>query len=94
MSANQTPGHGAINLFRKTRLADLENLFAQIVLLCDGLSIINPKDISIDGSIFKANVSKKNFFDPKAIERLKTKIGQMLGLSPKGDFGKKPTINN
>ena len=52
LSANQFPDHGTINLFRKNHLKDLENLFAQIVILCDGLGIVNPTDISIDGSIF------------------------------------------
>ncbi len=85
LSANQTPDHGTINLFRKSHLLDLENLFAQIVLLCDGLGIINPKDISIDGSIFKANASKRNFLDQEAITKLKTKIGQMLAEAQKID---------
>lgn len=85
LSANQTPDHGTINLFRKSHLLDLENLFAQIVLLCDGLGIINPKDISIDGSIFKANASKRNFLDQEAIKKLKTKIGQMLEEAQKID---------
>lgn len=85
LSANQTPDHGTINLFRKTHLIDLENIFAQIVLICDGLGIIDPKDISIDGSIFKANASTKKFLDQEAIEKLKIKIGQMLAEAQKID---------
>lgn len=85
LSANQTPDHGTINLFRNSHLADLENLFAQIVILCDGLGIIDPKDISIDGSILKANGSKKNFLDQEAIAKLKIKIGQMLEEARKID---------
>lgn len=85
LSANQTPDHGTINLFRQGHLADLENLFAQIVILCAGLGIIDPRDISIDGSIFKANASKRNFLDQAAIAKLKIKIGRMLDEAQKID---------
>jgi len=78
LSANQFPDHGTINLFRKDHLKDLENLFAQVVILCDGLGIINPADISIDGSIFKANASKNSTYDKEAITKLKKKIGEIL----------------
>ena len=78
LSANQFPDHGTINLFRKDHLKDLENLFAQIVMLCDGLGIVNLADISIDGSIFKASASKKSTYDQEAITKLKKKIGEIL----------------
>ena len=78
LSANQFPDHGTINLFRKNHLKELENLFAQIVILCDGLGIIDPSDISIDGSIFKANASKKSSYDQATITKLKKKIGEIL----------------
>lgn len=78
LSANQFPDHGTINLFRKDHLKDLENLFAQVVILCDRLGIIDPTDISIDGSIFKANASKKSTYDQATITKLKKKIGEIL----------------
>jgi len=78
LSANQFPDHGTINLFRKNHLEDLENLFAQVVVLCDGLGIIDPSDISIDGSVFKASASKKSTYDKEAIAKLKKKIGGIL----------------
>lgn len=75
LSANQFPDHGTINLFRKDHLKDLEDLFAQVVVLCDRLGIIDPSDISIDGSVFKANASKKSTYDKETIAKLKKKIG-------------------
>lgn len=78
LSANQCPDHGTINLFRKGHLDDLENLFSQIVILCDGLNIIDPSDISIDGSIFKANASKKTTYTDEAVKKLKKKIREIL----------------
>lgn len=85
LSANQCPDHGTINLFRKNHLKDLENLFAQVVVLCDGLGIINPRDISIDGSVFKANACKKSTYDSKAISKLKKKIKEILQEAEKID---------
>jgi len=78
LSANQFPDHGTINLFRKNHLKDLENLFAQVVILCNRLGIIDPTDISIDGSIFKASASKKLNYNQKTITKLKKKIGEIL----------------
>lgn len=78
LSANQFPDHGTINLFRKNHLKDLENLFAQVVILCDGLGIIDSSDISIDGSVFKANASRKSTYDKKSIAKLKKKIRKIL----------------
>jgi len=85
LSANQFPDHGTINLFRKDHLKDLENLFAQVVIFCDGLGIINPSDISIDGSIFKASASKKSTYDQETIIKLKKKIGEILREAEKID---------
>jgi transposase len=78
LSANQQPDHGTINLFRKNHLTDLENLFAQIVILCDGLNIIDPTDISIDGTVIKANASKKKTYTSEEIIKLKKKIREIL----------------
>lgn len=78
LSANQFPDHGTINLFRKDHLKDLEDLFAQVVILCDGLGIIDPSDISIDGSIFKASASKKLNYSKEKIDKLKKEIRKIL----------------
>ena len=48
LSGNQQPDHGTISLFRKKHLESLEGMFASIVMLCDGLGIIGPRNISID----------------------------------------------
>ena len=78
LAANQQPDHGTINIFRKDHLIDLENLFAQIVVLCDGLNIIDPSDISIDGTIIKANAAKRKTYNREKIARLKKKIRGIL----------------
>ena len=78
LSANQNPDHGTINLFRKNHLQELEKIFAQIVVMCNGLGMINPKDISIDGTVFKASASKKNTLDKNQIEKLRNNIKDFL----------------
>jgi transposase len=78
LAADQHPDHGTINLFRKDHLANLEELFAQIVILGDGLNIIDPEDFSIDGTIMKANASKKKTYSAKEIAKLKKKIREIL----------------
>lgn len=74
LSANQNPDHGTINLFRKKHLLELEDIFAELVIFCGGLGMINPKDISIDGSIFKASASRKNTITKEDLKKLKDKI--------------------
>ncbi len=78
LSANQCPDHGTVNLFRKNHLKNLENLFAQIVILAAGLNIADPTDIAIDGSVFKASASKKATYDQEAIAKLKQRIRKVL----------------
>jgi len=78
LSASQCPDHGTINLFRKKHLTDLENMFARIVIMCGGLNMMNPEDISIDGSVFKANASRKATYAKKDIDKIKRRIRKML----------------
>ncbi|MEW6408454.1 MAG: IS1182 family transposase [Patescibacteria group bacterium] len=78
LAANQHPDHGTINLFRKDRLDDLENIFIQIVLLCNGLGMIDPSDISIDGSKYKANASLDKTLNQERIIKLKRKLKKKM----------------
>lgn len=85
LSANQCPDHGTINLFRKNHLTSLENIFAQIVVLCSDLKIMDPTNISIDGTILKANASKKNTFNLAEIDKAKKRIRKILAEAEKID---------
>ncbi len=78
LAANQTFDHSTINLFRKNNLRNLEDIFAQIIIYCNGLGMINLKELSLDGSIIKANASKKNTFNLREIKKLKKKIRSIL----------------
>jgi transposase len=74
LAANQLPDHGTINLFRKNHLTALKEIFPQIVALSNSLAMIDPSDISVDGTKCKANASKKNLFDQEEIDRLEKKF--------------------
>src|ERR671915_469495 len=52
------PDHDSINSFRKRFLAQLEELFVQILLIAHHLGVLKLGDIFIDGSKVEANASK------------------------------------
>jgi hypothetical protein len=52
------PDHDSINSFRKQFLAQLEELFVQILLIAHRLGVLKLGDICVDGSKVKANASK------------------------------------
>jgi transposase len=52
------PDHDSINSFRKRFVAQLEELFVQILLIAHHLGVLKLGDIFIDGSKVKANASK------------------------------------
>ena len=78
LSAGACPDHGTINLFRKKHLTALEDIFAQLVIICGQLNMANFSNISIDGSIFQASASKKNTFNREEITKWKNRIGKTL----------------
>ena len=78
LSAGECPDHGTINLFRKKHLLALEDIFAQMVIMCGQMNMTNFSNISIDGSIFQASASKKNTFNREEITKWKKRIGKIL----------------
>jgi transposase len=52
------PDHDSINSFRKRFLAQLEELFVQVLLIAHRLGVLKLGDIFIDGSKVEANASK------------------------------------
>jgi len=78
LSAGECPDHGTINLFRKKHLIVLEDIFAQLVIICGQMNMTDFSSISIDGSIFQASASKKNTFNREEITKWKKRIGKIL----------------
>ena len=85
LTAGVLPDHGTINLFRKQHLAGLEQLFAQIIVLCGKMNMADFSDISVDGSIFKASASKDNTFNREEIAKWKKRMGKILREADKID---------
>jgi hypothetical protein len=52
------PDHDSINSFRKRFVAQLEELFVQILLIAPRLGVLKLGDIFIEGSQVEANASK------------------------------------
>lgn len=78
LSGNTQPDHGTLNLFRKNHLPGLKDLFSQIVMLCDRLNLIDPSEVSIDGTKAKACASKGNLYTQERIDKIREKIGKDL----------------
>ena len=78
LAANEHLDHGTINLFRKTHLTQITDIFAQIVIIAGNLGMADLSDISIDGTKYKACASKKNLFNKEAIKNIKAKITEIL----------------
>ena len=69
LAAWQRPDFRTINNFRKNNLEEIEDLFVQIVHLCQQLKMVKLGHISIDSSKFKANAADRKTYDRKRIER-------------------------
>ena len=85
LSGNTQLDHGTINLFRKNHLEKLPEVFAQIVILAGSLGLADLSDISIDGTKVKADASRKNLFTKEDIEKISTKIKDILAEAEKID---------
>ena len=69
LAAWQRPDFRTINNFRKNNLKEIEDLFVQIVHVCQQLKMVKLGHISIDSSKFKANAADRKTYDRKRIER-------------------------
>ncbi len=69
LAAWQRPNFRTINNFRKTNITEIENLFVQIIQVCQQLKMVKLGHISIDGSKFKANAANRQTCDQKSIEK-------------------------
>ena len=58
LSCNQQPDHDSIAGFRKRHLAELGQLFVQVLQLCERAGLVKLGHVAIDGTKIKANASK------------------------------------
>lgn len=74
LSGGQCPDHRTINNFRTRHMEQIPDLFAQVVILCQQLGMINFEHLAIDGQKIEANASFKNSYDFKRVEKRYKKI--------------------
>ena len=76
------PDDKTISNFRRENAEALKNVFRQFNLLCLKLKLIGGETASIDGSKFKADNGRKNYYTEdsakKALKRLENKIEEYL----------------
>ncbi|MGH9434035.1 MAG: IS1182 family transposase [Terriglobia bacterium] len=58
LAADQHPDHDTIAAFRKEHLAELSQLFVQVLRLCQRAGLVKLGHVALDGTKIKANASK------------------------------------
>lgn len=78
IASGLTPDHDTIANFRKTFLAELQELFVQILLLAQIAGVFQLGNISLDGSKIHADASKHHAVSYKRLLELETQVRQQV----------------
>lgn len=88
------PDHDTIANFRKTFLAEIQELFVQILLLAQEAGVLKLGNISLDGSKIHADASKHHAVSYKRLLELDAQLRQevhaLLTLGEQADQGERP----
>src|SRR5512134_1728759 len=74
IAANTHPDHDTLAHFRKSNLAELENLFVQVLQLAQAMKLVKLGTIALDGTKIKANASKHKALSHGHIEKLEAQL--------------------
>jgi transposase len=89
IAGDMHPDHDTIAHFRRQNLAELQELFVQILLLAQAMGVLQLGNISLDGSKIHADASKSKAVSYKrlvAIEAyLQQQVAQLLALAEMAD---------
>jgi transposase len=87
------PDHDTIANFRKTFLAEIQELFVQILLLAQAAGVLKLGNISLDGSKIHADASKAHAVSYKRLIEIETQlrkeVGELFELGEQVDQGEK-----
>jgi transposase len=87
------PDHDTIATFRKTFLAEIQELFVQILLLASAAGVLKLGNISLDGSKIHADASKSKAVSYKRLveieAQLRQEVGELFALGEQMDQGEK-----
>ena len=85
------PDHDTIANFRKTFLAEIQELFVQILLLAEAAGVLQLGNISLDGSKVHADASKSKAVSYKRLVelegQLRQEVAEMFTLGEQADQG-------
>jgi len=85
------PDHDTIANFRKTFLAQIQELFVQVLLLAQAVGVLKVGNISLDGSKIHADASKSKAVSHQRLlvleERLRAEVHELLSLGESADQG-------
>lgn len=85
------PDHDTIANFRKTFLAEIKELFVQILLLAQASGVLKLGNISLDGSKIHADASKSHAVSYKRLIEMETQlrkeVGELFELGEQVDQG-------
>ena len=94
-AGNLHPDHDTLATFRKTFLAELKDLFVQLLLLAHTAGVLKLGNISLDGTKIHADASKSKAISYKyllALEaHLRVEVEQLFVLSEQADQGEQPS---
>lgn len=82
LAANQQPGFRSLCEFRARHLAAVEDLFVQVLQLCEEAGLVKLGHVALDGTRIKANASKRKAMSLKGLkdeeQRLREEVRRML----------------
>jgi transposase len=85
------PDHDTIAVFRKTFLAQIKDLFVQILLLGQAAGLLKLGNISLDGSKIHADASKSHAVSYKRLieleAQLRSEVNELFDLGERADQG-------
>ena len=94
LAGGRHPDHDTIAHFRKTFLAEIADLFAQVLVVAHELGLLKLGNISVDGSKVHADASKSQAVSYGRLlqleQRLQAEVEELLALGEKADQEKLP----
>jgi transposase len=94
LAGNRHPDHDTIATFRKTFLAELQDLFVQVLLLATEVGLLKLGNISIDGSKIHADASKSKAVSYQRLLELdahmRAEVAALFALAEQADQGRVP----
>jgi transposase len=94
LAGNRHPDHDTIAIFRKTFLAELQELFVQVLLLAEEVGVLTLGNISVDGRKIHADASKSKAVSYQRLTdlaaRLRAEVVELFALAEQADQGAVP----